>query len=378
MSFIEYEIKSNKINIIIDFMKKDIVFTISLILALFSCFISVPKVQYIDFKVLSSLFSLMVVVKAFEDLNLLDYIAVYILNKCTSIRKVSLVLILLCFFMSMFVTNDISLITLVPLSLIISKKSNIDLMFTIILQTIAANIGSSLTPMGNPQNLYIFSYYNITAKEFFSTILLIAIIGLLLLFILNSKNDNKKIDISLKNVKIKNNILALLWIFLFIIVVLSVFGIIDYKITFLIILISALILNSKLLFLIDYPLLITFVCFFIFIGNVSNMPLISSYMKNHLSSKTSTYFTSIVLSQFISNVPACIFLSKFTNYYRQLLLGVNIGGLGTLIASLASVISYKLYLREYPENSKDYIAKFTFYNFLALILLTIIGAVFLI
>lgn len=374
----EYEIKYNKINVIIDFIKKDIVFTISLTLALLSCFISFPKVEYIDFKVLSSLFSLMVVVKAFEDLNLLDYIAAYILNKCSNVRRVSLVLIMLSFFMSMFVTNDIALITLVPLSLIISKKSNIDLMFTIILQTISANIGSSLTPIGNPQNLYIFSYYNITAKEFFITILLIALSGFLLLFILNIKNTNKKIDVALKGTKINNNVLAVLWIFLFIIVVLSVFGIIDYKITFLLIFFTALILNSKLLLLIDYPLLITFVCFFIFIGNVSNISLISSYMKNHLNSSTSTYFTSIVLSQFISNVPACIFLSKFTDYYKQLLLGVNIGGLGTIIASLASVISYKFYLGEYPQKSRDYIIKFTLYNFLSLILLTIIGAVFLI
>ncbi|SKA87926.1 transporter, YbiR family [Caloramator quimbayensis] len=378
MSQAEYEISSNKINFLIDFLKKDIVFTISLILALSSCFLSLPKTSYIDFKVLSSLFCLMVVVKAFEDLNLLDYIAVYILNKCTNIRRVSLVLIILSFFMSMFVTNDISLITLVPLSLIISKKSSIDLMYTIILQTIAANIGSSLTPMGNPQNLYIFSYYNLTAKEFFSTILLIAISGLLLLYVLSKRNRDEKIDISLKGTKIKSNSLALLWISLFIIVVLSVFGILDYKITFFLIIIAALILNSKLLFLIDYPLLITFVCFFIFIGNVSNMPLINSYMKNHLNSSTSVYFTSIVLSQFISNVPACIFLSKFTDFYRHLLLGVNVGGLGTLIASLASIISYKLYLREYPQKSKDYIVKFTLNNLLALIILTVIGAVFLI
>lgn len=378
MSLSEYEIKTNKIDVIMDFMKKDIVFTISFFLALLSCFISSPKAEYIDFKVLSSLFCLMVVVKAFEDLNLLDYIAVYILNKCTNVRRVSLVLIILSFFMSMFVTNDISLITLVPLSLIISRKSNIDLMFTIILQTIAANIGSSLTPMGNPQNLYIFSYYNITAKEFFSTIILIAISGFLLLLVLNRKNPNRKIDVSLEDIKVKNNLLTLLWIFLFIVVVSSVFGIIDYKIAFIIIFFAALILNSKLLLSIDYPLLITFICFFIFIGNVSNMPLINIYMKNHLNSSASAYFTSIVLSQFISNVPACIFLSKFTDCYKQLLLGVNIGGLGTLIASLAIVISYKLYLREYPENSHDYIIKFTLYNFLALIILTIIGAVFLI
>ncbi|MGE5629937.1 MAG: SLC13 family permease, partial [Caulobacteraceae bacterium] len=146
-----------RIDTVINLFKRDIVFSLSLLLALFSCLISVPRTSYIDFKVLVCLFNLMIVVKAFENQNLLDRFAVYILNKCTNSRSVSLILILLSFFMSMLVTNDISLITLVPLALIIGRKSNINMTATVILQTLAANIGSSLTPMGNPQNLFIYS-----------------------------------------------------------------------------------------------------------------------------------------------------------------------------------------------------------------------------
>jgi Na+/H+ antiporter NhaD/arsenite permease-like protein len=143
-------LKNNRINFVFTLLKSDIVFTSSLILAFASCFIDKPDIEYINFKVLACLFNLMIVVKAFEELHLLDKFAVGILNKCTDSRKVSLVLILLSFFTSMLITNDIALITLVPLALVISRKSNINILVTVILQTLAANIGSSLTPMGNP------------------------------------------------------------------------------------------------------------------------------------------------------------------------------------------------------------------------------------
>jgi len=358
---------------ILNTFKKDMVFTSSLVLALGSCFFVLPRTSYIDFKVLSCLFNLMVVVKAFEELKLLDKFAVYILNKCTSSRKVTLTLILLSFFTSMLITNDVALITLVPLTLIISRKSQINMMVTVILQTLAANIGSSLTPMGNPQNLFIFSYYNLEAIQFFRPIILFVLSGLIWLYILNFKNKNVKIDIALSEVKVQDKIKTWVWSLLFIVIILSVFGIVDYRGAFILTLLVTLLINKKLIYKIDYFLLITFVCFFIFIGNISNIPAIDSYVKSILNSSRSTYFSSIMLSQFISNVPCSIFLSKFTTHWKELLLGVNIGGMGTIIASLASVISYKLYIKENPGSSKEYLIKFSIYNFLSLLIFTVMN-----
>ena len=168
----------NKIQSVWGFFKKDIVFTISFLLAIGSCFIHLPKLEYINFKVLVSLLNLMITIKAFEELKLLEKIAIAILNKCTNSKSVSAILVLLCFISSMLVTNDVALLTFVPLTLIISKKAKINMIETIILQTVAANIGSSLTPMGNPQNLYIFSFYGLKPFQFFGSILFLAFIGI--------------------------------------------------------------------------------------------------------------------------------------------------------------------------------------------------------
>lgn len=360
-----------------EMFKKDIVFTISLILAVTSCFMYAPKLQYIDFKVLASLFNLMIVVKAFEELKLLDMFAISILNKCQNSRRVSLVLIMLCFFCSMLITNDVALLTFVPLTLIIGKKSNTPMAETVIFQTLAANIGSSLTPMGNPQNLFIFSHYGLTASQFFTTVILFAASGGIWLYLLNRRVKSINLDVTLKPVKIEDKLKAILWISLFFIITASILGVINYKLALLLTLLTALLLDKRLLAKIDYLLLATFICFFIFIGNVSNIAAVSTYMSEHLKGTYSLYFGSILLSQFISNVPSAILLSKFTTAWKPLLLGVNIGGMGTIIASLASVISYKLFVRDNPNESKNYMIKFSIYNILGLIVFTLVNLIIL-
>jgi len=367
-----------KLSNAIKLIKRDPVFSISLILALISCTLSKPRMEYINFEVLACLFNLMVVVKAFEELCFLDKIAVSILNRCTDSRRVSLVMVLLSFFSAMVITNDVALITLVPLTLIISRKSDMDMLVTIILQTLAANIGSSLTPIGNPQNLYIFSYYRLTASHFLKPMILFAVLGLVWLYLLNMRNPKNEYEMNLENVEVKGRKKATTWVVLFIIIILSVFHVIKYEIVFIITLVLTLIINKRLLFKVDYLLLATFVCFFIFIGNISNIPAVAEFMKQNLNSPRNTYFSSILLSQVISNVPCAIFLSKFTFYWRELLLGVNIGGMGTIIASLASVISYKLFIKDNPESSRKYISLFALYNVLSLGLFTFINYVFII
>ena len=356
-------------SIFLEFMKKEIVLIIAIILAIGTSFISLPKLEYIDFKVIILLFNLMVVVAGFKELQVLDSIATSLLKRCTSFKAITCTLVFLTFFSAMIVTNDVALITFVPLTLIIGKKANIKPLKLVVLQTLAANLGSALTPMGNPQNLFIYSYFNVNIIEFFKITLPLVLLSIIFLTIIIINGKKEELYFRVEDIKIKNKKIVIIYSVLFFITLLSVFHLIDYRITFIITIITIVIFNRNLFKNVDYSLLITFVAFFIFIGNISSMSIIKNFMVNILSSENSTFMFSIVSSQFISNVPATMLISAFTPYYKELLLGVNIGGLGTIIASLASVISYKLYINEYPKDGTDYMKKFTTYNVLGLVII---------
>ncbi|MDU3335213.1 SLC13 family permease [Paraclostridium bifermentans] len=358
---------SNKNNLK-NFIKKEIVLILSVSLAIITSFISSPKLSYIDFKVLILLFNLMVVVVAFKELKVLDSIAISLLRKCSTYTSISFALVFITFLASMIVTNDVALITFVPLSIVVAKKSDINVLKIVILQTLAANLGSSFTPMGNPQNLFIYSFYNLDPSDFFKITAPLVILSVLFLSVIILKSKKIKLDLHLEDVEIKNKKDVIFFSILFAIILLSVFHIVDYRLAFIITLLTVLILNKKLLIQIDYSLLITFIGFFIFIGNISTMDSIRSFMMGILNSPQSTFITSILSSQVISNVPATMLLSGFTNNFKELLLGVNIGGMGTLIASLASIISYKIYTNEFKDDSSTYLKYFTFYNVLGLII----------
>lgn len=363
-------------NSFIEFVKKECVLVIALTLAILSSIISIPKVSYIDFKVLILLFNLMVVVAAFKDLKVLDSIAIGLLKKCNTYTSISLSLVFLTFISSMIVTNDVALITFVPLSIVISKKANINVLKIVVFQTLAANLGSSFTPMGNPQNLFIYSFYNLSPIDFFKITLPIVILAVLFLVLLVLKDKKMNLSLDLEDVKIDNKRDVYLFSALFLIILLSVFHIIDYKVTFLITIIMVLLLNKKLFSQVDYSLLITFIGFFIFVGNISTMDVVKNFMEGILGSPESTFLSSVLSSQFISNVPATMLLSGFTNHFKELLLGVNIGGMGTLIASLASVISYKIYTSEFGND--NYMKSFTFYNILGLVVFVPLTYLFII
>ena len=223
--------------------------------------------------------------------------------------------------------------------------------------------------MGNPQNLFIYSYFNINVKEFFYITLPLVLLSIVFLIIIMLKGRKEELKFKVENIEVKNKKEVTMYSILFFIIILSVFHLIDYRIAFIITMVPIIIFNKKLFKNVDYSLLITFVAFFIFIGNISSMDVIKNFMINILSSEKSTFISSILSSQFISNVPATMLISAFTPYYRELLLGVNIGGLGTLIASLASVISYKLYIKEYSEEGTKYMKNFAIYNILGLVII---------
>ncbi len=352
------------------FLKNETVLVISLILAVASCFFVTPDknyINYIDFKTLSLLFCLMAVMAGLNKLGLFRFFAEKLLSKTKSLKALGLTLCLLCFFSSMIITNDVALITFVPFAIVTLKLSgNEKLMIPIVtLQTIAANLGSMLTAIGNPQNLYLFSFFEMRIDMFFKTILPYAVLSLVMiiflcLFLGQDKLERGKELIEKINFDKKKIILYLI---LFIVSLLTVFRVIPYYITLIFSLISILIFDRKTLKDIDYSLLLTFVFLFVFIGNLGCIPKVNDLLKDIVINNEVP--VGVLLSQLFSNVPAALLLSGFTDNVTELLIGVNLGGLGTLIASMASLISFKLIAKENIKISK-YILVFTVLNIIFL------------
>ena len=239
----------------------------------------------------------MVVVAAFKELKVLDSIAIGLLKKCNTYTSISLALVFITFISSMIVTNDVALITFVPLSIVIARKANINVLKIVIFQTLAANLGSSFTPMGNPQNLFIYSFYNLSPIDFFKITLPIVVLAVLFLVLLVFKDKKMNLSLDLEDVKIDNKRDVYLFGGLFLIILLSVFHVIDYKVTFLITIVMVLILNKKLFSQVDYSLLITFIGFFIFVGNISTMDVVKNFMEGILNSPQ--YFLAKLLVMFL-------------------------------------------------------------------------------
>ena len=372
-------------NKIISFIKREPVLFAAILLALLALIFIRPSpslcLEAIDFRTLAILFSLMIVIKAFQSQNFLNIIAARLLRLCKSQRGLYFLLTYLVFFSSMFVTNDVALLTFVPITLLIFTRIGMPALTIVVLETLAANLGSCITPMGNPQNLYLFSYYGFSAGQFFLLTAKIAvpsflILAVIILFITRKKQDEAE--------AFKGNLLQSQLSFLtvdfrtffyaadFIICLLTVFHVVNYLIMLGFTIVVMLVCNFRLFKKVDYSLLLTFCGFFIFTKSLSTVQVFSDFIKSMLSSPVKTYLTSIITSQVISNVPAALLLSGFTTNGDMLLLGVNVGGLGTLIASMASVISFKLYSNSEEGHStvgKKYFGVFTIYNVILLIIL---------
>ena len=350
-------------NKIKDFLKNETVLLVAWLLAIVSMFVVTPTkdyISYIDFKTLGLLLSLMFVTAGLSKCRLFEKIGDFLLERAKGLKALKVVLVFLCFFSSMFITNDVALITFVPFSLYVLKKAGYEekIGIVVVLQTIAANLGSMLTPFGNPQNLYLFSESGMGAGAFFkATIPYVAFSGVLLFIccILGKKDMNEE-NGDLGEVVLKKG-KATIYGILFLICIATVFGVLPYYITLLIVLILVLIMDRDLYKKVDYSLILTFIGFFIFIGNMGKIEAVSSFLSQVIMERE--ILISIVLSQVISNVPAALLLNGFTNQYELLLVGLNIGGLGTLIASMANLISYKIYVKEYPMDKGKYLGKFT-------------------
>ncbi len=355
-------------------IKNDTILFVSGILAVISCFIITPDHEYpgyINFRVLAILFSLMLVVSALIRIGTFDYLTSKLLGRIHSERYISLLLVVLAFFMSMLLTNDVTLVTLVPFAVNVLKayKDRRRTMFTLILMTVSANLGSMLTPIGNPQNLYLYSHYGFTLKNFILLMLPYSAVSLLMLivsvFILNV--TDKTLDTAVvKKVNAPNPKLLLVYSVLFVVCLLTVSDSLHYLIMLAIVSLVVLAADRSAFKNVDYGLLLTFVFFFVLIGNLGRIGFIHDTLTVIVEKNVT--LTSVLASQFISNVPAAMLLSAFTKCGEELAIGTNLGGLGTLIASMASLITYKFYNKIKGEG-EHYLLAFTVINIIFLIVL---------
>ena len=365
---------------VIGFIKKDTVLCVATTLAMVSAFFVKPTlnyVNYIDFRVLGILLSLMTVMAGLQRNGLFDMIGSSLLKRTKNTMQLSLVLVFLCFFFSMFITNDVSLITFVPFAMLTLRKCNQEklLIPVIIVQTLAANLGSMLTPIGNPQNLYLYNLAEMKMSTFIGIIGPYTLAsGILLLlsvvvvcrkkekieFTLEENNSDHEIEKERLHLRRKTHQKNAVYLILFLMSLLVVVRVLPYYVAFIVVFVTVFIMDRQVLKTVDYSLILTFIAFFIFTGNIGEIETIRNVLQEFVSGRE--VGVGIAASQVISNVPAALLLSGFTKDYAKLLVGVNIGGLGTLIASMASLISYKIYAHHYNEQKGKYFRWFTIAN----------------
>lgn len=365
---------------IIRFFKRETVLCAAFLLAVVSMFLVHPDleyVSYVDFRTLAILFCLMGIMSGLQKTGIFQWIAQALLGRVKKAWQLVLILVLLCFFSSMLLTNDVSLITFVPFTFIvlgmIGAEARKRLVIPIVaLQTVAANLGSMLTPIGNPQNLYLYGKAGISLGAFVILMLpytLVSLLAIVVWSLVQSKMYHAPIEVSFaEKVELSGRTVPLVtYSVLFVLNLLTVARVIPYGLALGLTVIGILLMDRTTFLLIDYSLLLTFVGFFIFIGNMGRLPVFYHILQKIVSGNE--LLAGIAASQIISNVPAALLLSGFTDNFEALIIGVNLGGLGTLIASMASLISYKLIVREEGQIKGAYFRYFTSINlcFLAIL-----------
>ena len=367
----------------IKFFKQETVFCVSFVLAVISAFIVMPDGiyrTYPDYRTLALLFCLMIIVAGFQSHGVFALLGQSLIKRANGTRKLSVIMVLLCFFCSMVITNDVTLITFVPFTIqvyrMIGKEEK--LLKVVVLETIGANLGSMATPIGNPQNIYLCSISEISMGRFFQAVLPYAGLALVMLLLVLWKETDEIFAgniVGTQETEKKEGLFAALLPYLFLLglCLLVVFRVLPYGPVLVCVAVVIFFVNRKLFKSVDYVLLLTFLCFFVFIGNMKRMPAVSSLLVSMVKGRE--LWEGILASQVISNVPAAVLLSGFTGNYGELLTGVNLGGLGTLIASLASLISFKFYSREFPSKKGAFFKGFTLWNVVFLGILAVAAGV---
>ena len=327
------------------FFRTDRLFSISLLLALIACFFGTFRWSFIDFKVILSLFGLMLVINGLEEAGLLRAFGQKLVEKSRNLHDLIRASVLLSFFSSMFLTNDVAILTLLPIYLLLTRKEqqHTSVLLGAVYLIVAADLGSSLFPFGNPQNLFLFSYYQISLPQFMWTTGTFVGLSLLLLLVSIQLIPKTPLEIALQEEPFEKKP-ALLNSGLFVLMILGIFSVLPISIAVLVVAAVVWFSNKRLFAKVDYRLLLTFLCFF----------LITDHIRPYFQETHRAFLGSILLSQGISNVPAAILIAPFTDLEKAVLLGVNVGGLGTLIASLANLIGYKLLKQARPKEARTF------------------------
>ncbi len=348
------------------FFKSSVVLIVALVAAGVTCFF-VPfdreYLGYFDLQTLSCLFCTLAVVAAFKNIRFFEWLADIIVRRFRNMRNIVLALVFVTYFGSMIMANDMALITFLPLGyFVLDSCGNRKLTaFTFIMQNIAANLGGMLTPFGNPQNLYLYSFYNIAAGEFFKIMALpFAVAFVLILGVCLFVKPEKAAVLSAPK-KTPPVWRIAVYAALFVLSVLIVFRVFPYYWGLLAVALALIVLDYRSVLRVDYGLLLTFCAFFVFSGNMARIPAVEEFLGGLVALDPLAF--GVLSCQVISNVPSAVLLSKFTADYANLLVAVNIGGLGTPIASLASLITLNTYRRVRPGETKKYILKFLLLNF---------------
>lgn len=352
------------------FIKNETVLSVAVILAVISSFFITPDIEYlnyIDFRTLGLLFCLMTVMAGLQKTGVFGFMAENLLKRIHSTKSLIFILIMLCFFFSMLITNDVALITFVPFTLTVLDMLGGDvkdktIIPVVAMQTVAANLGSMLTPIGNPQNLYLHGISGLGVGEFMLLMLPYTVISFALLSawaLLRKGKGDVKISFNEKT-RIKKKGKVVIYSTLFCVCLITVAHALDYRVMLLVVIAMTAAADYRIFARVDYTLLLTFIAFFVFIGNMGRIPMFSNYINRIINGREC--ITGILSSQLISNVPAALLLSGFTDNIRPLIVGVNIGGLGTLIASMASLISFKYIGRENKSLRGRYLFYFTVVN----------------
>ena len=355
------------------FAEKNTVLIIAAILALASCIIVPPDslyADYFDFKTLTCLFCTLAVICALKNIRFFTITARKTVTLAGNTRTLTLALVYITFIGSMFLANDMALLTFLPLGYIsLSSTGKEKFMAPVfIFQNIAANLGGMLTPFGNPQNLYIYTKFNIPTGDFMAVMLLPFALSIVLFTLCCFFIPKEALTLTDEGKEKIAPAKTTFYLVLFALTILTVFRVVPYYVCLPIIFFAVFFADKSALGKVDYPLLLTFVCFFLIAGNVSRIDAVSNFFSYLL--EKNTLLTSVLSCQVISNVPSAILLSEFTQNWRELLVGVNIGGVGTLISSLASLITFREYTTHVKGKTLRYIGLFSALNFGFLIILT--------
>lgn len=355
-----------------DFVKQELTLCAAFLAAFVSCFFVPPDGAYwgyLDFRTLALLYCLMVVVAGLRHAGAFTVLAHRLCAKAGSVRAMGLTLVLLCLFSAMLITNDVALLTFVPFAVVVLGMAHQEkeLIWVVVLQTVAANLGSVLTPVGNPQNLYLYSRFDLSMADFLSATGPLWLMSLLAVILLSLRLPGDRVKVFLGEAPGMDKKGLALYFALFLLCLLVVLRLIRWQWMLGILVLTLLILDRRRLLKADFLLLLTFVCFFVFSGNLARIGAVEALLRRLLAGRE--LLTAALTSQVISNVPAALLLSRFTEAARELLLGVNIGGLGTPVASLASLISLKLYSHSQHASTGKFLAMFSLVNFGMLALL---------